>query len=48
MPLSSGIIRESEVDVVVNLLNSGFSEEICDWHSRHPTVAMHFFWDNEE
>lgn len=29
------------------LLNCGFSEEICDWHSLHPTVAMHFFWDKK-
>ena len=30
------------------LLNSGFSEEIRDWHSRHPAVAMRFFWDKKD
>ena len=29
------------------LLNSGFSEEIQEWHRQHPTVAMHFFWDKK-
>lgn len=27
------------------LLNSGFSEEVQAWHSRHPAVGLHFFWD---
>ncbi len=30
------------------LLNSGFSEEICSWHSLHPDIAMHFFWDKKD
>ncbi|MGM9760795.1 MAG: glycosyltransferase family protein [Parabacteroides sp.] len=30
------------------LLNSGFSEEIRSWHSQHPAVAMHFFWDKKD
>lgn len=30
------------------LLNSGFSEEIREWHQRHPAVAMHFFWDKKD
>ena len=30
------------------LLNSGFSEEIRSWHSRHPSVPMHFFWDKKD
>ncbi|WP_455641022.1 glycosyltransferase family protein [Parabacteroides sp.] len=29
------------------LLNSGFSEEVKDWHAAHPDVAMHFFWDKK-
>lgn len=29
------------------LLNSGFSEEIRSWHSAHPDVNMHFFWDKK-
>lgn len=29
------------------LLNSGFSEEVCKWHTNHPQVAMHFFWDKK-
>lgn len=27
------------------LLNSGFSEEVKEWHAAHPEVPMHFFWD---
>lgn len=27
------------------LLNSGFSEEILEWHAEHPDVGLHFFWD---
>lgn len=30
------------------LLNSGFGEEVREWQSRHPDVAMHFFWDKKE
>lgn len=29
------------------LLNSGFSEEVKTWHSTHPEVAIHFFWDKK-
>lgn len=29
------------------LLNSGFAEEVQRWHSTHPEVAMHFFWDKK-
>lgn len=29
------------------LLNSGFSEEVKDWHAAHPDVPMHFFWDKK-
>ena len=25
------------------LLNSGFSEEVKEWHAAHPEVSMHFF-----
>ena len=27
------------------LLNSGFGEEVKEWHTAHPEVPMHFFWD---
>lgn len=27
------------------LLNSGFSEEVKAWHTEHPDVPMHIFWD---
>lgn len=30
------------------LLNSGFSEEVKEWHAVHPEVPMHFFWDKRE
>ena len=29
------------------LLNSGFSEEIIDWHRVHPEQELHFFWDRK-
>lgn len=29
------------------LLNSGFSEEVKEWHATHPDVEMHFFWDKK-
>lgn len=29
------------------LLNSGFSEEIIDWHKAHPEQKLHFFWDRK-
>lgn len=29
------------------LLNSGFSEEVKEWHVAHPEVSMHFFWDKK-
>lgn len=28
------------------MLNSGFSEDVLEWHSGHPEVPLHFFWDN--
>lgn len=30
------------------MLNSGFSEEVKEWHSHHPQVMMHFFWDKRD
>ncbi len=27
------------------MLNSGYADEIQAWHSQHPDVEMHFFWD---
>lgn len=30
------------------LLNSGFSEEVKVWHSEHPDVPMHIFWDKKD
>lgn len=29
------------------LLNSGFAEEVVRWHSLHPKVSLHFFWDKK-
>ncbi len=45
------LLRQEVLDAVPSngsylhgyLLNSGFSEEIRSWHSRHPSVPMHFF-----
>lgn len=30
------------------MLNSGFSEDVLEWHSDHPDVPLRFFWDNWE
>lgn len=29
------------------LLNSGFGEEIQNWHKSHPNVGLHIFWDKK-
>lgn len=30
------------------MVNSGFSENIRQWHTKHPDVPLHFFWDRWE
>ena len=30
------------------MLNSGFSEDVLDWHKEHPDVQLRFFWDNQD
>lgn len=30
------------------MLNSGFADEVQAWHSQHPEVEMHFFWDKAD
>lgn len=30
------------------MVNSGFSEEVQQWHAQHPEVEMHFFWDKPD
>lgn len=50
------LLRQEVLDAVPSngsylhgyLLNSGFSEDIRSWHSRHPSVPMHFFWDKKD
>ena len=29
------------------MVNSGFSEEVIDWHRKHPELPLHFFWDKK-
>ncbi|MDD4515545.1 glycosyltransferase family protein [Massilibacteroides sp.] len=29
------------------LLNSGFAEEVKNWHEKNPDVVLHFFWDKK-
>jgi len=29
------------------MVNSGFSEEVIDWHEKHPELPLHFFWDKK-
>ena len=30
------------------MLNTGFAEEVKAWHEAHPSVPLHFFWDNAD
>ncbi|MCC8144243.1 MAG: glycosyltransferase [Tannerellaceae bacterium] len=30
------------------ILNSGYFQEIYDWHKDNPAVKLHFFWDKKE
>lgn len=30
------------------MLNSGFSDDVMEWHRRHPEVELRFFWDKWE
>ena len=30
------------------MLNSGFAQEVQTWHSKHPDIEMHFFWDKPD
>lgn len=30
------------------ILNSGYAEDIEKWHSQHPEVELHFFWDKKD
>lgn len=30
------------------MLNSGYCEEILDWHTRNPDVPLRFFWDKKD
>jgi uncharacterized protein (TIGR00661 family) len=29
------------------MVNCGFSEEVIDWHKKHPELPLHFFWDKK-
>ena len=30
------------------MVNSGFGENIRHWHSAHPEIPLHFFWDKQD
>lgn len=30
------------------LLNSGYVDEVREWHRQHPAVSLHFFWDMKD
>lgn len=30
------------------MLNAGFADEVTAWHREHPSVPLHFFWDNAD
>lgn len=30
------------------MVNSGFSENVCEWHRSHPETPLRFFWDRWE
>jgi hypothetical protein len=30
------------------MLNTGYFEEVADWHARHPDIPLRFFWDKKD
>ncbi|MDR1939106.1 MAG: hypothetical protein LBQ73_11510, partial [Tannerellaceae bacterium] len=39
----------SEEDyILVYMLNSGYEEEVREWHKRNPTVRLYCFWDKKQ
>ena len=50
------LLRREIVDLPVSaqpywlgyILNHGFSEEIITWHSQHPEMVIHVFWDHPD
>lgn len=30
------------------MLNTGYADEIIEWHKRHPEQVVHFFWDKKD
>lgn len=41
--------RVSNGDYILGyMLNAGFADEVREWHTGHPDVPLHFFWDNFE
>ncbi len=51
-PILRSIVRNTEPRpgnyIHGYMLNSGFAEEVQAWHSQHPEVEMHFFWDKPD
>lgn len=38
----------SEPFFLVYILNSGYADEVIDWHERHPDIRLHCFWDRPD
>ena len=38
----------SEPFFLVYILNSGYADEVIQWHERHPRVRLHCFWDRPD
>lgn len=51
-PILRSIVRETKPEkggyIHGYMLNSGFAEEVKNWHEAHPDVEMHFFWDKAD
>ena len=44
------IVTESKVGDYIHgyMVNSGFGENVLEWHKNNPSVRMHFFWDKPD
>jgi len=41
-------LDRTENFLLVYLLNRGYADDLIRWHTRHPEIGLHVFWDNTE
>lgn len=41
-------LDRQEEFLLVYLLNEGYSQELIEWHKKHPEVPVHCFWDRTD